>query len=422
MKPLLPAFLATLLAAAAPAADRPNIVLIISDDHAHTDYGFMGSTAVKTPNLDRIAGQSVLYPRGYTMPVCSPSLACLLTGLHPHRHGITGNDLAGPMKRGPRGPLAERLLSNPLLLPKALSDAGYLTFQSGKLWNMTYREAGFTHGMTDTAGRHGDAGLAIGRKGLGPMLDFIDEAADDKKPFFVWYAPLLPHDPHTPPADILKLYAGKGPTPAGEKYLAMVDWFDRTCGELDRHLEKRGLAGNTIVLYLADNGWDGPRGYKGGRAKLTPYETGIRTPIFIRWPDRLKPLRDNETLASVVDVVPTLLKHAGLPVPAGLPGLDLADNAAMRARNAVFVESYTHDIADLDAPEKSLLARVVIRGDHKLLIPGTAVPDRPFSSKPAGIELFNLKADPAESRNLAAENPDLVREMTTLLDGHWKLP
>ncbi|MCU0796304.1 MAG: sulfatase-like hydrolase/transferase [Akkermansiaceae bacterium] len=405
----------------AKAAERPNIVLIISDDHAHTDYGFMGNAAVRTPHLDRMAAQSLLYPRGYVMPVCSPSLASLLTGRLPHQHGITGNDLSGAA-RAERGALADKLLANPFILPKALSDSGYLTFQSGKLWNTTYRQVGFTHGMTDTAGRHGDAGLSIGRKGLKPMLDFIDEATAAKKPFFVWYAPLLPHDPHNPPERLLKKYRGKGPTPDAEKYHAMVEWFDETCGELDAHLAQRGLTDETIVLYLADNGWDGARGYKGKRAKLTPYETGIRTPIFIRWPGKVDAQRDDRTLASIIDIVPTILKHAGIPVPADMPGIDLADLPAMRKREAVFVESYTHDIADLTAPEKSLLAHVVIRGSHKLLLPGDAMPDRPFSTKPSGPELFDLQADPGETRNLAAEKPDLVREMSLLLQSNWKKP
>jgi arylsulfatase A-like enzyme len=222
---------------------RPNIVLIISDDHGYGDYGFMGHKIVQTPNLDRMAAQSLLYTRGYATPVCSPSLASLLTGKLPHQHGITGNDLTKPgaapiAGKGKRYPLAGRLLSNSLILPRALREAGYLTFQSGKLWDTTYAEAGFTHGMTDTAGRHGDAGLKIGREGMKPIFDFIDEAQRQAKPFFVRYAPFLPHEPHHPPAALLEKYSGKGPPPVAEKYFAMVEWLDRTCGELDLGLPR----------------------------------------------------------------------------------------------------------------------------------------------------------------------------------------
>lgn len=129
-------------------AQQPNIILIISDDHGFPDYGFMGHPKVHTPNLDRMASEGLLYTRGYAMPVSSPSLASLLTGLYPSRHGITGNDLIGK----PRRALADRLLDNPVLLPQVLTEAGYRTMQTGKLWNVGYNEIGFTHGMTPYPG------------------------------------------------------------------------------------------------------------------------------------------------------------------------------------------------------------------------------------------------------------------------------
>ncbi|KAB2646263.1 MAG: sulfatase-like hydrolase/transferase [Verrucomicrobia bacterium] len=171
--------------------------------------------------MDKLAAGSLLYTRGYTLPVCSPSLATLLTG---------------------------RLLKHALLLPKALSAAGHLTFQTGKLWNTTFSDVGFTAGMTGTVGRHAGAGLKVGREGLKPIYNFIEDARAKEKPFFVWYAPLLPHDPHTPPERLLAKYRGQGPTPAAEKYYAMVEWFDETCGKLDDYLAKDQLTENTVIL------------------------------------------------------------------------------------------------------------------------------------------------------------------------------
>jgi uncharacterized sulfatase len=370
-----------------------------------------------------MAAQSLLYTRGYATPVCSPSLASLLTGTLPHRHGITGNDLANPPAgRSKRQPLAGRLLSNALILPKVLTEAGYLTFQSGKLWNTTFRDVGFTHGMTDTAGRHGDAGLEIGRKEMKPMFDFITAARRQEKPFFVWYAPFLPHTPHNPPAELLAKYQGKGLPPAAEKYYAMVEWFDQTCGELDRYLADHNLIENTVILYLADNGWDAVLGNNSRRAKLSPYELGIRTPIFVRWPGRVAPLRDEKTLASIIDVAPTILKIAGIKAPPEIPGLDLTDTAAMGARKSITIEAYTHDIADLAAPAKSVIAQVVIDGWSKLLIAGPARPDRPHSSAPREVELFDLKADPLEKTNLASSKPEEVARLRAIQDAVWKLP
>ncbi len=415
-----------LACASAHAVDslKPNIILIISDDHGFPDYGFMGSDVAKTPNIDRIASQSLLYTRGYAMPVCSPSLACLLTGKLPHQHGITGNDLSKsvePVAAGKkRDPLTQRLLSNSLTLPKALTEAGYLTFQSGKLWNVTYSGVGFTHGMTDTAGRHGDAGLTIGRKGMEPVLEFIDHAQAAKKPFFVWYAPMMPHQPHNPPSELLAKYQNKGLTPAAEKYYAMVEWFDQTCGDLDAHLAKNKLTENTVILYLADNGW-GAADAPGKRSKLSPYELGIRTPMFVRWPGKVKARRDDETLASIVDFPRTILKIADAKMPADLTGLDLLDRDAMTGRKSIFIEAYMHDIMDIAQPARSLVTQVVIDGWSKLLLPTSNKLDKAYPSAPTEIELFDLKADPLEKANIAAIRAEEVKRLQGIQDVAWKL-
>jgi len=424
MKTVLSALFLALASTASAAENKLNVILIISDDQGFGDYGFMGSKVARTPNLDRIAAQSKLYTRGYCTPVCSPSLACILTGKLPHQHGITGNDLAQPTGKGKeqRHPLVEQLLGNSLLLPKAMTEAGYLTFQSGKLWNTTFKEVGFTHGMTTAGSRHGDAGLDIGRKGMKPIFDFIADARKQEKPFFVWYAPMMPHLPHNPPEALLKKYLGKGLTPAAEKYFAMVEWFDQTCGELDQYLNDNGLAKNTVVLFLADNGWDAGEGVNAPRAKLSPYELGIRTPIFVRWPEKVAPARDDEALASIIDFAPTILKVAGQKAPADLPGLDLTDEKAMAARKTIFVESYTHDIADLSAPAKSLVTRVVIHEWSKLLIPGDARPHKYKATAPTAIELYDLKSDPLEKTNQATQRPDEVSRLRALQDAAWKLP
>jgi len=425
MKPLLilTAFLSAFCVFTQAADPKPNVILILSDDHGFPDYGFMGHKVAQTPNLDRMASQSLLYTRGYVMPVCSPSLACLLTGKLPHGHGITGNDLskdaaatAKAAGEAGRSPLSHKLLSNTMILPKALTEAGYLSYQTGKLWNVTAKEVGFTSGMTDAEGRHGGAGLDIGRKTVKPMFDFIANAQSQNKPFFVWYAPMMPHTPHNPPPEYLAHYQGKGLSPKAEKYYAMVEWFDKTCGELDERLTQLHLAENTLIIYLADNGWDAEQG---NRAKLSPHEMGIRTPIFVRWPGKVTAQRDDETLASIIDFVPTVLKAAGIKVPSELPGLDLLDRPAMTARKSIFVEAYTHDIAELAAPAKGLVTQVVINGWSKLLIPGTVGPDKAYTSAPKAVELFDLKSDPLEKKDLATERSEEVNRLKALQQAAW---
>lgn len=417
---LFAVLLAAVAGRAALTESRPNVILILSDDHGFTDYGFMGHPVVRTPHLDRMAAQSLLYTRGYVMPVCSPTLASLLTGQLPSGHGITGNDLSpaalaaeNASGRMDRGPLARRLLQNPVILPRLLTAAGYLTFQTGKLWNMTAAEAGFSAGMTNAPGRHGGDGLDIGRKTMQPIYDFIGRARAEQKPFFIWHAPFLPHTPHNPPPEYLAAYEGRGLSDKAAKYYAMVAWLDATCGELDVFLHEQGLAENTVIIYLADNGWDAEQG---DRAKRSAYELGIRTPIFVRWPARVAPQRDEETLASVIDFVPTVLAACGLPVPPDLPGLNLLDRTRMAARRTVLVEAYTHDIADLARPERSLVTQVVIEGWAKLLLPGPVRPDRADTAAPEAAELFDLQADPLERRDLAAERPGEVARLRALLE------
>ncbi len=246
---------------AAPGA--PNIVLIISDDHGWTDYGFQGHPDIETPQLDRLATQSAVFPRTYLCAsVCRPSLASLITGLYPHEHGITGNDVVLPKNRSGDWRRArdkvylakcEELISNiekHATLPRLLAKKGYVSFQSGKWWEGHFSRGGFTAGMThgDPArgGRHGDEGLRIGRRGMKPVFDFIDSAGE--KPFFVWYAPYLPHSPHNPPARILKKYKADGRPLAVARYYAMCEWFDETCGQLLDHIETRNLTQNTLVM------------------------------------------------------------------------------------------------------------------------------------------------------------------------------
>ena len=173
-----------LMAADAVTPSRPNVVLIISDDHAWTDYSFAGHPHAKTPNIDRLATEGLTYTRGYvTTAICSPSLATMLTGLHPHQHGITGND---PVRGQKRADWIEPFFKKPLL-PKLLAEAGYLTLHTGKFWMGEPGRVGFTDDMGST-GRHGGKALSIGRKSMEPIYDFMDKAKQEQKPFFVWYA------------------------------------------------------------------------------------------------------------------------------------------------------------------------------------------------------------------------------------------
>lgn len=407
-------------------AGRPNIVLIISDDQAWTDYGFMGHSEIETPNLDRLAKSSALFRRGYTpVPLCRPSLMSMVTGQYPFQHRMTGNDPFVP-KGGDAKVLREQLIANidgRPVLPKLLSDAGYLTHQSGKWWEGSFQRGGFTAGMTrgfpEPGGRHGDDGLKIGREGMQPVLSFIDDAVAQRKPFFVWYAPFLPHRPHNPPARLEKKYSKKTDSPSLAKYYACCDWFDETCGQLIDHIDQKGLGDSTLIVYVTDNGWvQDPKaaGYL-PRSKRSVFEGGVRTPIMYRWTGKISPT-DRPELATTLDLFPTLLAAAQVKDIPENSGLNLLPNLVAGdaiQRTTLFGEAYTHDVRYLDQPEESLSYRYCIDRDWKLIV----AYDGPHDDVKVGQRLadrttflFNLKNDPTESTNLAAKHPEIVQRLS----------
>ncbi|MDR0337717.1 MAG: sulfatase [Planctomycetaceae bacterium] len=388
------------------AEEYPNIVLIISDDQHWGDYGFMGHSVLKTPCLDRLAEQGLLFTRGYVpASLCCPSLASLITGQYPHQHRITSNDPPLPegMKKGEfyktqayrdgRNMMIEQMKKAPTL-PKLLAQHGYLSMQTGKWWLGDYSSGGFTHGMTK-GGRHGDDGLKIGRDTMKPITDFLDLAAKEKKPFFLWYAPMLPHDPHDPPEQFLNNYKDKTNSIHQAKYWGNVERFDNTCGQLLDELEQRGLNEKTIVAYVCDNGWiqDQNSHRFAPKSKQSQYDGGLRTPIIVRWTGHITPNRNNTHSVSSLDIVPTLLKLAGLEKDTSQPGIDLLDSNAVESRKAVFGECFTHDFVDLLRPEKNLRFRWMIEDGWKLIVPQ--------SGERTGIELYYLTDDPNETKNLA---------------------
>ena len=419
-------------------ASTPNILLILSDDQAWTDYSFMGHEHIETPHLDKLASESITYTRGYvTTPLCRPSLASIFTGLYAHQTGITGNDLKGISRRTPEGAQLHQQLYDQFLqctgITSELGKKGYLSLQTGKWWESDPKRSGFTHTMTHAdpkrGGRHGDAGLAISRKGIDDIQQFLDTAQAEKKPFFIWHAPFLPHTPHNPPKQLFEKYQTKVQSPHIARYYAMVDWFDQTCGELIGELEKRGLSENTVIIYVTDNGWiQNPNRKKyAPLSKQDIHETGTRTPIMIRWKGQLKPALDKTTPVSAIDIAPTILKLAACNIPKAMTGIDLRDRKALQTRNTVFGADHSHDIKSIDQRTANLESRFIIQGDWKLILHNPAnFPPPVFGgirngkeNNPKGKpELYHLQKDPHELNNLAQQKPDKVAALTKLMN-HW---
>ena len=415
------------LASHASSAKPPNIVLIISDDQSWTDYSFMGHEAIETPNIDRLAKQSRLFKRGYVpSSLCCPSLASMITGLYPHQTKITGNE--PPMPPGGRDSEQYRkqvqecvsFIDDLPTLPRLLAKRGYVSHQSGKWWQGHYSRGGFTHGMTHgdpkRGGRHGDVGLKIGREGMDEIFDFIEDAGD--KPFFIWYAPFLPHTPHNPPKPLLDKYAKKTESKFIARYWAMCEWFDETCGQLLDHLDEKKLADDTIVLYVTDNGWiqRADNGRYAPRSKRSQYDGGLRTPIMVRWPNKVKP-EDRPELANSIDLAPTILKACGLAPTKEMQGIDLLDDTALAKRKSTYGAIYLHNAVDIHKPSANLTYRWLINGDWKLILPHKENVTTKAKHRDTGeTELYNLAKDPHERNNLAKARQGRTKRLAKQLN------
>ena len=402
----------------AKTENQPNIVFILSDDQSWTDYSFMNDKNIETPRIDQFVKESLTFTKGYVpTPLCSPSLATIITGLYPKDHGILGNDKVYERVKDIKQRKKNRAEAyRPIIasfekqttLPDMLKEKGYLSFQTGKWWHGNYKIGGFDYGMTHgnpkRGGRHGDYGLEIGRKGLDTINNFVDLSIKEKKPFFLWYAPFLPHRPHNPPARLFEKYKKKTDSEHLAKYWAMIEWFDKTCGELFDLIEDKDLTKNTLFIYVCDNGWkQDPE--KSGYMKVSkraPYDLGIRTPIMYKWAGKIKPKMDTKTIVSSIDMIPTVLGILGIEKPENLPGVNVLDEKVLNERKGFFGEVYAHDF---DTIENSMFYNMAIFPPYKIIVPD------PVRKKDEVIQLFNIDKDLFEENNIAASNPEKVKEL-----------
>lgn len=421
MTAMLAALLLLIGAACAAAQETPpNIVLVISDDHGYRDYGFMGSPIVRTPNLDRLAAEGVVFRRGFTSSsVCQPSHLTLLTGLHPEQVRAQMVRLGHSRWRGNTW-AATRLAT----LPRLLGGRGYVSFQGGKYWGRDYRPAGFTHGTTVSGLSSGErvltrasggTGLALGRETMQPLWDFLD-GEGRRRPFFVWFAPMLPHTPFDAPPQYHAPYQHAALVPGARAYYANITRLDDRVGELLRYLERTGQRRRTLIVFVADNGWHQPPDVAvplfggGDRGKGSIYEHGYRTPIIFSWPGHIPQGEVRDELVATVDLFPTLLDFAGVPTPAGRDGISLYPT---------LTESRPFTRRHVVGGERALRAE-----KPTLRVP--TVNERAYFVRDAtwryvwymdrrSEELYRVEEDPDEQRNVAAEHPTVVASLRARL-------
>jgi arylsulfatase A-like enzyme len=411
-------FAPLMAAARAPAADaKPNIVFVISDDQRWDCLGAAGNPNIVTPAQDRLAKQGTYYRQATIhVPQCSPSRATLLTGLAPHQHGWFSNQAAESSRTDPAK------LKNLPMLPKLLHDAGYRTILIGK-WHLIPEpwDCGFTDvrvWLPGGGGPYENAGLAHGNSrqrtktpGFTNQI-FGDDAvtflrSDDaaKQPFFLWLALTAPHMPIQPnPADIQKLYADKTKQqlmpPNFPHDRDAGDWkhYYEACSMADRQLEnvlntldEKGLAKNTMVIFLGDNGFmmggrDVPQFKKNKpyMGKVFPYEDSVRVPMIVRMPEGGPNRGTNDEPVSSIDLPPTILQAAGVTPPKDMPGHDLFDPQYKPAE--AFCE-----FADNESDKFGEIAyRLVRTPKYKLIV---------YESRPE--EMYDVAKDPQEQKSLA---------------------
>jgi arylsulfatase A-like enzyme len=401
------------------AGVRPNIVFVISDDQRFDALGAAGNEKIHTPNLDRMCAEGAYFRQStVVVPQCSPVRASLLTGLVPHQNGWLSNQYHRPEVDGKHG------LKGPFL-PQLLSDGGYHTVLVGK-WHLQIEpwESGFAEvrtWMPAGGGPYQGAKLAQGNSrkttenpGMTNLVfeedaeGFLKSAAAKEKPFFMWLALTAPHVPWTPnPPEIIKLYEGKTsdellpknfPTDIPHHdflhYYEATSLADAITGRIKRTIKDAGLAENTVLVFLGDNGFMmGQKGVgaKGAGGKVVPYEASARTPLMIEGAGvSLKGTTD--ACVSSIDLPPTFLSLAGMKVPEHFVGRDLTpllrgEAGAEKAFEEAFVE-----FADDQSKEFGDKAYRQIRTEtHKLIV--WVKPDK----KP---ELYDVVKDPLEDHNL----------------------
>jgi arylsulfatase A-like enzyme len=417
---------------ASAASARPNFLIILTDDHGYGDVSAYGAKEVRTPNIDRIAKEGMLFTAmRANCTVCSPTRAALLTGRHADRVGVPG--VIRSNRRDSWGYFDPRVPT----LANLLGGAGYHTAIIGK-WHLGLEspnlpnERGFDHfqgflgDMMDSYTTHLREGKnhmrhnkeVIRPKGHATDL-FTDWAVDHLhgrakepgRPFFLYLAYNAPHFPIEPPAEWLARVRKRAPgmQDARAANVAFVEHLDDNIGRVLRSLDESGLAENTLVVFTADNGGSLPHAqnndpWRGG--KQDHYDGGLRVPFFVRWPAGIKAGSRSDYAGQVFDLFPTFAELANVRPDGDLDARSLLPvlwgGELTAPRDLYFVRREGGRKFGGNSYE------ALIRGNWKLLR------NDPFSP----YELYDLGNDPGETKNLADTRRDKFDELTAAIRLH----
>jgi len=409
------------------AAERPpNFVVFIADDQGEGDLSCYGHPVLKTANIDRLAAEGMRFDKAFlTISSCSPTRASFLTGRYPHNTGA--EDLHDPL------PAEQKTLS------WHLGRAGYHTMSVGK-WHLGDAEKRNWHEIVECDGR--DTAVEAIK---------LLEGRPKEKPFFFWVASKDPHrpfdpdairSPHDPAKVVVPPYLPDHPLIRKElaQYYDEIARLDLHVGRVREELERQGVLDDTFVVYFSDNGMPFPR------AKTTLYDSGIRTPLVVRYPALVPPGSVQRSLVSTIDVARTILDLAGIEqdTTEGRSLLPLLEDPAAAGRGAIFAEANWHDFEQFTRAVRSdrfLLVRnyywdkplwnsvdsinaATWQGFMEMAAAGKLTPAQAFLFvEPRPFEEFyDLKSDPHSLRNVAGEPQyrDELNRHRTLLD-NWRV-
>lgn len=426
------------------AQDRPNILLIMTDDQGYGDLGIHGNDVLNTPNIDAFARESAEFTQFIVNPSCTPTRASLMTGRDSYRTGVT--DVQG---------VAHLMKSEELTIAEIFEQAGYSTGIFGK-WhlgdNYPFRptDNGFQEALVHKGGGVGQSAGPPGNSYFDPILEhnnvskkyegYVDDIFADAaisfigknrdKSFFAYYATNLPHFPLDISDERADPYRKLGLHELNARTYGMITNIDANVGRLLDTLDQLNLANNTIVIFLSDNG---PRtrrtkndrypdryvaGFRGTKSSI--YENGIRVPFFIRWPNKIQGGMKHNNLAAHIDLLPTLLDASKIAPPDSISfdGISLMPilqgetdrlpdrEVYLQGHRGIVPIQYVHFtvrsqryklISPHDDPYNTSIQNYRSKADVKQIL--------------ASLELYDIEKDPSEINNIARQNPEIVEEL-----------
>lgn len=407
------------------AAQRPNVLLIITDDQGYGDFSIHGNPHLQTPHIDRLGREGVRFDRFYVNSFCAPTRAAVLTGRWPLRtgvHGVTHNK--------------EAMKPSEITLAEAFGADGYHTACIGKWHNgeqfpFTPAGQGFEHVFGFNNGHwnnYFDATLLRGSKHEATKGYITDVLTDDamrfitarqKEPFFCYLAYNAPHSPYQVPDRYFDQFKAKGFEDNVAAFYGMCENIDDNVGRLLAHLDTLKLAENTIVLFLTDNGGTaGVKTYNAGMrgGKTSMHEGGTRVPLFIRWPAAKWTPHVVKEITAHIDLFPTIMDLCDVEVSgAKLDGVSLKP-LLQKSGSWPGRILFTHNPID----ETNKFPGAVRTQRHRLVreIKGSGGGSKAKANDASATpwQLYDMESDPGQEKDIAADHPDLVKELAAKYD------